>query len=407
MSRRVLLILPTRTYRAAAFLAAARRLELEVVVASEEGSTLGHMHPEQELVIDLDDPVGAAQVVADRAGGGQLDAVVPVDDGAVLAAAHIAQRLGLPGNPVGAVAATRSKLALRERLQAGGEVQIGWWLWPDGEAPGPVEFPAVVKPLDQAASRGVIRVDDHLQLLRAGERIRRALAFDPACTTAREGTPLLVEEFVAGPEVAVEGVLVNGTLLALAVYDKPEPMDGPFFEETVYTVPSELPEGRMVQVLAAVKDAARDVGLTNGSVHAELRLGGERPCLIDLASRSIGGRCSAVLHFRSGRTLEEIVLLAALGEELGDVELEARSRGVMMMPIPKAGTLISVSGREMVLGLPGVDGVEVSVPLGGRIVPLPEGDRYLGFIFAHGRDAREVTAQLRTANRELGILIGD
>jgi biotin carboxylase len=407
MSRRVLLILPTRTYRAAAFLAAARRLELEVVVASEEGSTLGHMHPEQELVIDLDDPVGAAQLVADRSVGRQLDAVVPVDDGAVLAAAHIAQRLGLRGNPVDAVAATRSKLALRERLQAGGEGQLGWWLWPDGEAPGPVKFPAVVKPLDQAASRGVIRVDDHLQLLRAGERIRRALAFDPACTTEWQGTPLLVEEFVAGPEVAVEGVLVNGTLLALAVYDKPEPMDGPFFEETVYTVPSELRDGRMVQVLAAVQGAARAVGLTDGSVHAELRLGRERPCVIDLASRSVGGRCSAVLHFRSGRSLEEIVLLAALGEELGDVELEVGTRGVMMMPVPMAGTLISVPGREMVLGLPGVDGIEVSVPLGGRIVPLPEGDRYLGFIFAHGQDSREVTARLRTAYRELGIVIGD
>ena len=407
MSRRVLLILPTRTYRAAAFLEAARRLQLEVVVASEEGSTLGHLHPGQELVIDLDDPVAAARCVADRAGGLQFDAVVPVDDGAVLAAAHITQRLGRRGSPVGAVAVTRSKLALRERLQAGRVGQLRWWLWPAGADPGPVEFPAVIKPLDQAASRGVIRVDDLPQLLEAGERIRRALAADPPCTTAGEGIPLLVEEFVAGPEVAVEGVLVAGSLRVLAVFDKPEPLDGPFFEETVYTVPSELPKVRLSQVARAVQAATRALGLTDGSVHAELRLGGKRPCVIDLASRSIGGRCSAVLHFRSGRSLEEIVLLAALGEELGDLELEVGTRGVMMMPIPGAGTLHSVGGREKVLGLPGIDAVEVSVPLGGRIVPLPEGDRYLGFIFAHGRDSQTVTARLRAAYRDLEIVIQD
>jgi len=407
MPRRVLLILPTRTYRARAFLEAARRLELEVVVASEEGSTLGHLRPDQELVIDLDDPAAAAQVVADRSRGWQIDAVVPVDDGAVLAAAHIAARLGRRGSPVLAVAATRNKLALRERLQAGLVDQVKWWLWSDGTAPGPVEFPAVVKPLDQAASRGVIRVDDLPQLLDAGARIRRALAVAPDCRQSPEGTSLLVEEFVAGPEVAVEGVLVNGALVVLAVYDKPEPLDGPFFEETVYTVPSELPESRLVQVGEAVQAATRALGLTDGSVHAELRLGGGRPFVVDLASRSIGGRCSAVLHFRSGRSLEEILLLSALGEDPGEVQLEGGTRGVMMMPIPQAGTLVSIAGREEVLGLPGVDGIEVSVPLGGQLVPLPEGDRYLGFIFAHGGDSRAVSARLRAAYRDLRIVIED
>jgi len=405
MAKRVLLLVPTRTYRAAAFLEAARRLGVEVVIASEEGSTLGHLYPDQELVIDLDDPVAAAQLVDNRAGGGRIDAVVPVDDGAVLAAAHIAERLGLPGSPVGAVAATRNKLRLRERLGEKGRGQLRWWLWPEGEDPGPVDFPAVIKPLDQAASRGVIRVDDRAQLLQAGARVRRALTLDPECASSRAGTPLLVEQFVAGPEVAVEGILVAGTLRVLAVYDKPEPLDGPFFEETVYTVPSELDPDRLIRVRAAVGDAVQALGLTEGAVHVELRLGRERPCVIDLASRSIGGRCSAVLHFRSKRSLEEIVLLAALGEPLGDLELERGTHGVMMMPIPQAGTLRSVAGRAEVLGRAGIDGVEVSVPLGGRVVPLPEGDRYLGFIFAHGKDGRSVTAQLRAAYQDLELVI--
>ncbi|MGC2192856.1 MAG: ATP-grasp domain-containing protein [Candidatus Dormiibacterota bacterium] len=407
MPNRVLLILPTRTYRAAAFLTAARRLKLEVVVAAEEGSTLSHLHPDQELVIDLDDPLAAAQVVAERAGNRQIDAVVPVDDAAVLAAAQIAERLGLRGSPVQAVAATRNKLAMRECLQTGAVDQLRWWLWPGGADPGPVEFPAVIKPLDQAASRGVIRVDDRSQLLRAGQRIRRGLSADPGCPTAPDATPLLVEEFVAGPEVALEGLLMDGALRVLAVYDKPDPLDGPFFEETIYTVPSELPADRLNQVSTAVQRATRAIGLTDGSVHAELRLGRQMPCLIDLASRSIGGRCSAVLHFQSGRSLEEIVLLAALGEGPGDLALEEGTCGVMMMPIPRAGTLLSVDGRERALELPGVDGVELTVPLGGRLLPLPEGDRYLGFIFAHGQDAQTVSSRLRAAYRDLRISIGD
>ncbi|MGH7643797.1 MAG: ATP-grasp domain-containing protein [Candidatus Dormibacteria bacterium] len=405
MPRRVLLIIPTKTYRAATFLAAARRLQLEVVVASDEEPTLGHLHPEQVLMVDLDDPVAAARIAADRWGERKYDAVIPVDDGSVLAAAHIAQRLGLPGSPVRAVEATRDKLRLRQCLQVGSASQLRWWLWPGGAAPEEVGFPVVVKPLDQAASRGVIRADDRSQLLLAGKRIRNSLANDPGCAISGDVRPLLIEEFVAGPEVAVEGVLVAGSLRLLAVYDKPEPLDGPFFEETVYTVPSELPRHRLALIAAAVQAATTALGLTEGPVHAELRLGRDQPCLIDLASRSIGGRCSAVLRFRSGRSLEEIILRAALGDDLGDLELESGTRGVMMMPIAKAGALRAVPGRDQVLAYPGIDGVEMAVPLGGAVVPLPEGERYLGFIFAHGANSATVTSGLRAAFRDLRVEI--
>src|SRR5487761_1081064 len=305
MARRVLLVLPSRTYRAAAFLEAARRLQLEVVVASDHGSTLGHLFPDLELTIDLDDPVAAARLVASHPTAAQIQAVVPVDDGAVLAAAQIAERLGLPGSPVTAVAATRNKLLLRERLNAHGVSQPGWWPWIGPGDPGPLPFPVVVKPLDQAGSRGVIRVDEPTQLLAAGERIRRELLADPTCLPPHLGVPLLVEKFVAGPEVAVGAVLRRGQLWPLAVFDKPDPLDGPYFEETVYTVPSGLDPERQGEILAEVLAAVRAVGLSEGAVHAELRLGEGRPRLIDLAGRSIGGRCSGVLRFASKRSLEE------------------------------------------------------------------------------------------------------
>ncbi|HVC23935.1 MAG TPA: ATP-grasp domain-containing protein [Candidatus Dormibacteraeota bacterium] len=405
MVKQVLLILPTRTYRAKAFLEAARSLRLDVVVASEESSTLAHLRPDSELVIDLDEPVLAVREVAERAVGIAIDAVVPADDGAVLAAAHISQRLGLPTSSPEAVAATRNKFLLRQRLAHAGVTQPRWWLWHDGEPPPAATFPVVVKPLDQAASRGVIRADDQVQLVSAGERSRRAASDRPDGGEAGRRADLLVEEFIPGPEVAVEGVLSGGLLRVLAVYDKPEALDGPFFEETVYTVPSELAAAELDRVERAVQVATWGLGLSQGAVHAELRLGGVEPQVVDLASRTIGGRCSAVLRFTSGRSLEEIVLLSALGEDLGNLDLEPGTRGVMMMPVPGAGKLQSVTGRDLVVGRDGIDGVEMAIPPGGAVRPLPEGDRYLGFIFAHGKDTQQVTALLRTAYQDLGIVI--
>ncbi len=403
----MLLVLPTRSYRAAAFLAAAQRLSLEVAIASEEGSTLSHLHPDQEVVIDFADPAAAVAVATELATRNPFQAVIPADEAGVLVAAHIAEQLGLRSSPLKAVAATRNKLVLRERLQEAGVSQPRWGLWIEGDSPPPVEFPAVVKPLDQAASRGVIRVEDPKQLLAAGRRVRSMLRTDPKCATPANSVSLLVEEFVAGPEVAVDALLVAGATRLLAIYDKPDPLDGPFFEETIYTVPTALAPARQAKVLAALERVVRTLGLSEGAIHAELRLGGDQAALIDIASRSIGGRCSRVLHFRSGRSLEEILLLAALGEDPGELELESRARGVMMLPIPKSGTLRSVSGREAVLAMPGVDQVEVTVPVGGRVVSWPEGDRYLGFIFASGPDPASVAGELRLAYGKLGLLIQD
>ncbi|HEY6538505.1 MAG TPA: ATP-grasp domain-containing protein [Candidatus Dormibacteraeota bacterium] len=406
MAKRVLLIVPIATYRATAFLVAAERLDLEVVVGSETGSALAHLHPGHELVLDLGDPEGAAE--AARLGlEAPVDAVLAVDDQGVLAAAAISRRLGLPGNAPEAVGPTRDKLALRHRLGQANVDQPRWATWREGEAPPQIRLPAVVKPRDQAASRGVIRVDGPAELDEAGERIREMLAGDPSCLRGPGGLDLLVEEYVAGPEVAVEGMLVAGRLEILAIYDKPVPLDGPFFEETVYTVPSELGKSAQDLVAESVEQVTRALGLRLGPVHAELRLGGPGPRLVDIASRTIGGRCSAVLRFRSGRSLEEIVLLNALGEDPGDLAQEAGSRGVMMLPIPRSGVLVRVPGRDLALGLPGIEGVELTIPVGGTVRPLPEGDRYLDFITASGSDQGQVIERLERAHAALGIVIGD
>jgi biotin carboxylase len=403
MSRRVLLVLPTGTYRAAAFLGAARRLGLEVVVASEHPSTLGALHPGEELVVDFTRPELAPAALAGLADPDSLAAVVAADETAVLVASHLAASLGLPGNPPEAAAATRDKARLRARLAAGGVPQPEWTVW-DGWSPPPWElFPAVLKPLDQAASRGVVRVDAASGLVAAGAHVRRLLAEVPECEPALSGgpRPLLVERFVPGPEVAVEALTAAGALIPLAIYDKPDPLDGPYFEETIYTVPTGLAPEDQQAVLASLTAAVDAIGLATGPVHAELRLGRGLPQVIDLASRSIGGRCSAVLHFQGGSTLEELILLNALGDPLPQPALEPGGAGVMMLPVPKAGRLLEVSGREAALAMPGVESLEISVPIGERIEPPPRGDRYLGFMFARAADGPEAARRLRRAHSQL------
>lgn len=263
-----------------------------------------------------------------------------------------------------------------------------------------IPFPCVVKPLRLAASRGVIRADDPPSLAAALARVERILA-------DHDDKRLLIEEFIAGPEVAVEGLLIDGRLEVLAVFDKPDPLDGPFFEETIYVTPSRLPRTRLEQVRDVVARAAAAIGLRHGPIHGEVRVNDGGAWLIELAGRAIGGRCSAALRFGDGVSLEEIICRHALGMALPPLERERRSSGVMMIPVPGAGVLREVRGVAAARTVPLVESVEITAHPGERLVPWPEGSRYPGFIFAKGGTAQGVEAALRRAHAHLEfVLVG-
>ena len=401
---RVLILLPSATYRAPDFLAAAARLGAEVVVASEVAQTIDM--GDRALVLDLAQPEAAAATVVQAAGRHPLDAVVAVDDQGVVVAALAAARLGLAHNPPGAVAATRDKAAMRTALAAAGTVRQPAFtvVAPGGDvvaAARGIGFPCVVKPVSLSASRGVIRVDDPPQAAAAAERVRNILA-----EAAGDGNgPLVVERYVDGAEVAVEALLRGGRLEVLAVFDKPDPLVGPYFEETLYVTPSRLPAGTQDRLVEAVAGAAAAIGLVEGPVHAELRIDVEgRPWLLEVAARSIGGLCSRSLRFGAGVSLEELILRHALGLPLDPVREQAAS-GVMMLPIPTAGTLVEVRGQEAARAVPGIDGLELSVLPGRPVRPLPEGDRYLGFLFARAATPEAVEAALRAAHACLEVVV--
>jgi biotin carboxylase len=267
-------------------------------------------------------------------------------------------------------------------------------------------YPCVLKPLIFSASRGVIRADDRAGFVAAWRRIARLLHETRAERRAREedgAGALLVEAFVPGAEVALEGLLRGGALEILAIFDKPDPLDGPFFEETIYVTPSRHPAAVLAAVERVTRDGARALGLAEGPLHAELRLSPAGPVVLEIAARSIGGLCSRTLRFGAGLTLEEVLVAHAMGLPLEALRREARASGVMMLPIPRRGILHAVGGVDEARRVPGVEDVVVTVPEGREVVPLPEGDSYLGFLFAKGETPQAVEAALREAHGKLGF----
>ena len=401
---RVLLLLPSGTYKAPDFLDAAGRLGVDVVVASETEQTLADAMGDRALVVDLSDPPASAAKITALAARSPLDAVVAVDDQGLLIAALAAEKLGLPANPPEAVARTRNKAAMRAALAAASQS-----LQPSFRVVGPgdgvvaaaeaVGWPVVVKPVSLSASRGVIRADDPAEAKAAAVRIRTILDGDghPA------DEPIVVEQYVPGEEVAVEGLLRAGELEVLAVFDKPDPLTGPYFEETLYVTPSRLPDAVQAGIGRAVSAASAAIGLREGPVHAELRIDPHgRPWILEVAARTIGGLCARTLRFAAGVTLEELVLRHALHLPI-DPRRERLAAGVMMLPIPAAGRLVAVRGQEEARAVPHITALEIAIPIGGHVEPLPEGARYLGFLFARAQSPAEVESALRTAHALLDV----
>jgi len=389
---------------------AARQIGVELTVASEQPSTLAAANPAGLLTLDFEQPQRAADAVRVFAQQYPINGVVGVDDRTALVAAAIATKLKLNGNPVHAAIAASDKY-LQRQLLAKATVPIPRFVLRElDEDPATIAksiaYPCVLKPVRLSASRGVIRADNPQSFASAHARLRAILA-DPetAAACGDRARQYLIEEFIPGYEVAVEGLVVNRRLHVLAIFDKPDPLDGPFFEETIYVTPSQVPSGLQKAITDCADRAVRALGIIEGAIHAELRYNERGPWLIELAARPIGGRCSAVLRFGTGVTLEEIIVRHALGMPIPSLQRERQAAGVMMIPIPGAGTLQEVRGVAQAKGVPLVEDVQITAHPGERLVPFPEGSRYPGFIFARGETPAMVEAALRDAHRRLEFVL--
>jgi biotin carboxylase len=397
---RVLLLLPTATYRAADFIEAAHRLGVDVVVGSEHRQALARSMGDRAVVVPLANVDAAVNAIVGLNDRNPLDAVLAVDDPGLVIAARASMVLGFRHNLPEAVAATRDKTIMRERFASASLRQPDFRIVTSDADVVPaardIGYPCVLKPVSRSASQGVIRVNNDEEAAAGAARIRAIL----------EGSHenLLVERFVPGFEVALEGLLSQGNLHVLAVFDKPDPLDGPFFEETIYVTPSRLSPAVLAEIGDAAGRAANALGLTEGPVHVELRIGDNGVVTtLELAARSIGGLCARSLRFGAGVSLEELIIRHALGLGVEGLQRESQASGVMMLPIRVAGVLDHVSGLEEARAIDGVVGVDITIAAGRAVVPLPEGDRYLGFIFARGASPEDVQATLRRAELCLAV----
>jgi hypothetical protein len=398
VKHRILLVSPPESYRIQPYIRAAHSLNLEVLLASE-GEWAISSPWSAGVSVPLSRHQDALPVLQTLARDTPVDAVIGTDDGTLELAAKLSEALGLDQNPPNSVRLARRKDLSRQCLREAGISTPAFTLINTEELSSfdqpEFGYPCVVKPLALSGSRGVIRADDTPGLNNA---IQRSLKIVSQEADSYEKNHLLIEEFIPGREFAVEAMLTHGSLDVLAIFDKPDPLDGPFFEETLYVMPARISHADRDAMIATVQAACLAYGLVSGPVHAECRINSKGVWLIELAARTIGGMCSQLLTFGTGNTLEQLVLANALGLELTNAG-KSGAAGVLMLPLQKAGVLRRVEGVLEAEKVVGIDEVQISIREGYRVFPLPEGASYLGFVFASGASPDAVEYSLREANR--------
>ena len=411
--KRVLLVATTTGYQIRSFGEAAAALGVRLVFASDRCDQLEDPWWDQAIPVRFHDPAASIEAVRAACAAQAVDGIVAVGDRPAVLAAHIARAFGLPAHPPEAAIISRNKLATREALRAAGLPTPDFLSATSDLNPASfashLEYPVVVKPLALSGSRGVVRVDTPAELASAFDRLRHLLAA-PDVRLERDElhSQVLIEQFVPGTEYAVEGLLTHGTLQVLAVIDKPDPLDGPFFEETIYRMPSIAAADVQERIIGTVRAACNAIGLYHGPVHAECRVeSGRDPrvYVLEIAARPIGGLCSRALRFGGSVSLEDVLLRHAIGEDVSSCYREATASGVMMIPIPKRGVYRRVDGVDDARTVAGVEDIRITAKPDTTLVPLPEGRSYLGFIFARADEPAAVDRALREAHGRLEFIV--
>lgn len=415
--KRVLLLATTTGYQIRSFGEAAERLGVRLVFASDRCDRLEDPWWDAAIPVRFHDmPSSVEAVVASfrgRAADERPDGVIAVGDRPTVLAAHVSAALDLPGNPPVATETSRNKLAARRAFAAAGLLTPRFEVVSVSESQSPhtsLSYPVVVKPLALSGSQGVIRADDEESLAQAMDRVGRLLrTTDIAIERENAHEYVLIETFIPGKEYAVEGVLTDGAFQVFTIFDKPDSLDGPFFEETIYVTPSRASAETQKAIVGAIASAIRILGLRHGPVHAECRVNDQGIYVLEVASRPIGGLCSKAIRFSTGdggfATLEEVLLRHALGEPVETYRRINRASGVMMIPIPRRGVYRGVSGVGNARRITGIDDVIITAKPDSTLVPLPEGRSYLGFIFATNDSPASVEEALRRAHERLDFRI--
>jgi len=430
-------------YQTRSFESAAGKLGVQLAYVTDRCHELSDPWGDHAIAARFANPEEAAAAAMQSLRSGPLDAILALGDAPALAAAYAARGLGLRGNHPAGVEACLNKFRMREVFRDAGLFNAPTQLWfrriplspePESALMG-IQYPCVLKPLSLSASQGVMRANSREEFREAARRLARLLDRPElqmkSASSVREA---LVEEYVPGAEVAVEGILIDGELKLLAIFDKPDPLEGPYFEETIYVTPSRLSSQQQAAIHHCTIAAIRALGLTHGPIHAEFRINERGVWPIEVAPRSIGGMCAASLAFvfpqlqpannsqrnsdssassssvsdltlAASISLEELILRHAIGEDISTWQREPAASAVMMIPVPATGLLEQVDGIEQARRVPHITEVQITARLHDTIIAWPEGSSYLGFIFAKAERPADAEQVLREAHAKLHFQI--
>jgi hypothetical protein len=414
-TKRLLLFTAKLGYQTRSFEDAARELGVQLVYITDRCHQLEDPWGDQAIAVHFETPETAAYTVMEALRGQNVGGILALGDRPAAAAAYAARGLGLRYNHPAAVEACRSKLRMKEVFRDAG-LNVPWFRsLPIEPIPEPallgISYPCVLKPLSLSASQGVVRANSREEFLATAARVRRLLQ-SPEILATREPNldQMLVEGYIPGREVAMEGLLTDGVLNILAIFDKPDPLEGPYFEETIYVTPSRLPETVLQAIEKSARDAVRALGLSYGPVHAEFRINEHGVWPLEVAPRPIGGLCARALRFSmDGGTepigLEDLLIRHALELPGWNSPRERTASGVMMIPVPKSGILEGVVGEEAARSIPAITELTITARLHDAIAAWPEGSSYLGFLFARGNTPERVEQALREAHEKLSFTI--
>jgi biotin carboxylase len=411
--KRVLLLATTTGYQTRTFAEAADRLGVDLLYATDRCDQLDDPWRDRAIAVRFHEDARSVATLMRAIDQRPIDAVVAVGDRPTVTAAYVARQLGLAGHPPEAAVAARDKRLARAKLESAGLPTPSHITVPMMTDPATlldrIQLPVVVKPTVLSGSRGVIRADDAASFIAAFGRVRRLLlSAEVRDLRDPEADFIHVEQYLPGVEYAIEAVMERGRMRTLAIFDKPNPLVGPFFEETIYVTPSITSDKRLRQIEDAVAAAAGALGLYHGPIHAECRVNERGVYLLEVAARPIGGLCARALRFeRNGESIgfEEFLLRHALGEPMRDWQREAQASAVMMIPIPRSGVYRGVNGVETAARVEGVESVQITAKRDQQLLALPEGSSYLGFIFARAATAAAAERAVRAAHLRLHFIV--
>lgn len=398
-----MLIAPSRSYRVASYINAARQLGYQILIVSDSEHSLVSSIA-NGITVDFQQQDSAYAIIVKSLRHQNILAVIATDDLVVTLSSRVARRLGLPHNDPEATRLTYRKDLARIRLQQQGCNVPDYSVCPFDEMveySTKVSFPVVLKPLMLSGSRGVIRADNPQQFILAAKTIQRILTKQPC--DEYESQHFLIEQFLKGDEIAIDGFMQDGKFILLSLFDKPEPMNGPYFEESYYITPGRQSEQLQQDIIEEVSKCCRAYGLTHGPIHAEARITEKGIFLIEMASRTIGGQCAQLIEYVLAKKLEEIIIRLLCFEPM-QLQTNNQYAGVLMIPITQTGVLKRVEGLLQARQVKHVSNIEIHIQPGYELIPLPEGSSYLGFIFASADSFDKTWQALQQAHHLLKFI---